>query len=63
VDAAGEISGVPLVISSIDKLDKLQALLEDDYLSEFYGLRPEVLLAVHIHQDLWNKYLEKQAER
>jgi uncharacterized protein (TIGR03663 family) len=63
VGAAGEIPGVPVIISSIDKLDKLQVLLGDDYQSEFYGLRPEVLLAVHIRQDLWNKFLQKQAER
>ena len=63
VGAAGEILGVPIIISSIDKLDKLQILLRDDYQSEFYGLRPEVLLAVFIRQDLWNNFLKKQAER
>jgi uncharacterized protein (TIGR03663 family) len=28
------------------------------YLSEFYGLRPDTLLAIHIDSDLWNAFLE-----
>jgi predicted membrane-bound mannosyltransferase len=30
----------------------------DDYLSEFYGLRPDTLLAIHIRRPLWERFLE-----
>ncbi|MCF7817377.1 MAG: TIGR03663 family protein [Kiritimatiellales bacterium] len=30
----------------------------DDYLTEYYGLRPDTLLAIHIRSILWNTFLE-----
>ena len=63
VDAAGEIADMPLIISSIDKINELQSHLQNNYLSEYFGLRPEVLLAVHIKKDLWNSFLQKRAAR
>jgi hypothetical protein len=32
--------------------------LQKSHQGEFFGLRPEVLLAVHIRKDLWEKFLE-----
>jgi len=63
VDAAGELSDIPFIISSIDKLDDLLPYLEDNYLSEYYGLRPEVLLALHIKRDLWENFLQSRVVR
>ncbi|MGD2295810.1 MAG: TIGR03663 family protein [Candidatus Aminicenantes bacterium] len=57
---AGNFESVPLIISSLDKLDQLKPHIRDQYQSEFYGLRPEVLLAVHIRRDLWDRLLEKR---
>jgi len=30
----------------------------DRFLSEYYGLRPDTLLAIHIRTDLWNAFIE-----
>ena len=30
----------------------------DAYLSEFYGLRPDTLLAIHIRRPLWERFIE-----
>lgn len=61
VDAAGDLAEIPVIISSIDKMDDLRPLLQDNYQSEYFGLRPEVLLAVHIKRDLWDDFLQRQA--
>jgi len=57
-DEAGALEDVPVVISSIDITEKIQEKLEQTHQGEFFGLRPEVLLAVHIRKDLWEKFLE-----
>jgi predicted membrane-bound mannosyltransferase len=57
-DEAGAVEDVPVVISSIDLIEKIQEELQQSHQSEFFGLRPEVLLAVHIRKDLWEKFLE-----
>ena len=30
----------------------------DEFLSEYYGLRPDVLLAIHIRTTLWDAFIE-----
>jgi uncharacterized protein (TIGR03663 family) len=61
VEEAGPLSDVPLIISSTDKVDRLQLHIRDNYQSEYYGLRPEVLLALHIRKDLWDKFIEERS--
>jgi len=63
VDTAGELSDVPIIISSFDKSKQIQSFLHNNYLSENFGLRPEVLLALHIKKDLWENFMQKQAVR
>jgi predicted membrane-bound mannosyltransferase len=58
MDEAGAVEDVPVVISSIDITEKILAKLQETHQGEFFGLRPEVLLAVHIRKDLWEKFLE-----
>ncbi|MDH5706112.1 MAG: TIGR03663 family protein [Candidatus Aminicenantes bacterium] len=60
VEEAGPLSDVPLIISSTDKVDRLQLQIRDSYQSEYYGLRPEVLLALHIRKDLWDKFIKER---
>jgi predicted membrane-bound mannosyltransferase len=55
---AGKIQGTPVIISSVEQTQNLLPLIKDQYLSEFYGLRHEVLLSIHIRLDLWNQYLK-----
>lgn len=63
IEKAGELRDVPLIISSVDKAEKVWPYLQDTHQSEFYGLRPEVLLVLHIRKDLWDEILEKQEAR
>ena len=41
----------------------LDASLGDRYVSEFYGLRPEVLLALYVERGLWDRFLAEQRSR
>jgi predicted membrane-bound mannosyltransferase len=45
-------------IASPEIGDRLRARMGDDYQPEFYGLRPEVLLAVYIERTHWERFLE-----
>jgi uncharacterized protein (TIGR03663 family) len=56
-EEAGPVVDVPVVITSVDKTENLRTDLERTHQGEFFGLRPEVLLAVHIRKDLWEKFL------
>lgn len=62
-DAAGELDGPALIISSLDKTEELEPRLHSNYQSEYYGLRPEVLLALYIRQDLWKSFLQKRPKK
>jgi hypothetical protein len=46
VAEAGPLDGTPVIVASPDQAAALEAALGDRYASEFYGLRPGVLLAV-----------------
>jgi uncharacterized protein (TIGR03663 family) len=60
VQAAGDLEIAPVLITSLDKTDGLPAVVEQGYQTEYYGLRPEVLLAVHIRKDIWDRFLEER---
>ena len=57
---AGDLENIPFIITSLDNLDKLSLQIAQNYQSEFYGLRPEILLTIHIHRDLWDKFLKQR---
>jgi uncharacterized protein (TIGR03663 family) len=52
----GDEAGV--VIASQVPAAKLDPLLNGAYVSEYYGLRPEVLLTVYVRRDLWDRYVK-----
>jgi uncharacterized protein (TIGR03663 family) len=56
--AAGEIGDPSLVIAGADAVETLGKALDDRYEMGFYGLRPEVVLALYVRQDLWKAFLE-----
>ncbi len=60
VDEAGALADVPLVVSSINKTSQLRPYLEDNHLIEYYELRPGILLALYIEQNLWDIFLKKK---
>lgn len=47
----------PVVVASMEHTAALDASLGDRYVSEFYGLRPEVLLALYVERGLWDRFL------
>lgn len=51
----------PVIVSSIEHTHVLDEALGDRYVSEFFGLRPDVLLALYIERGLWDRFLAKAA--
>jgi len=46
----------PVIITTSDRQPLLDGRLRDAYFSAFYGLRPDVTLAVYVQRELWNAY-------
>jgi len=51
----------PVIVASVDHTAVLDGALGDRYVSEFFGLRPEVLLALYIERGLWDRFLARTA--
>ena len=49
----------PVIVSSIEHTPALDKALGDRYVAEFYGLRPDLLLALYIERGLWDRFLAK----
>lgn len=58
--SAGAVGDAPVVVASADQAGAVGALLGNGYHSEFYGLRPDVLLCLFVRNDLWDRYLDKE---
>ena len=52
----------PVVVASTEHSAVFDAL-GDRYVSEFFGLRPEVLLALYVDRGLWERFLAKASRR
>jgi uncharacterized protein (TIGR03663 family) len=52
----------PVVVASMDQTAVLDGALGDRYVSEFYGLRPEVLLMLYVERGLWERFLARLGE-
>jgi predicted membrane-bound mannosyltransferase len=55
---AGPLDAAPVVVAAQEHAAAVEAALGDRYVSEFYGLRPGVLLSVFIERGLWERFLE-----
>jgi uncharacterized protein (TIGR03663 family) len=51
----------PVIVVSLDHTAALDDALGDRYVSEFFGLRPEVLLALYVERGLWDRFLARVA--
>jgi uncharacterized protein (TIGR03663 family) len=49
----------PVIVSSASHAEMLDATLGDRYVSEFFGLRPEVLLTLYVERELWDSFLSR----
>ncbi|MCL4813610.1 MAG: TIGR03663 family protein [Vicinamibacteraceae bacterium] len=47
----------PVVVSALAHTDALDSALGDRYVSEFYGLRPGVLLTLYVERGLWDRFM------
>jgi len=59
--AAAGMEDAPIVIASRDQADQIRPLIQGRYQSEYYGLRPDVLLMIFIRNDLWERRLKNRA--
>ncbi|NIA14671.1 MAG: TIGR03663 family protein [Nitrospiraceae bacterium] len=51
-----------IVITSEELDEQVDAGLKQEYQKSYYGLRPEVLIAVHVRQDLWDAFIEERSK-
>jgi uncharacterized protein (TIGR03663 family) len=51
----------PVIVSSIGHAEMLDDALGDRYVSEFFGLRPDVLLMLYVERGLWDRFLSRTA--
>lgn len=58
--SAGNVGDAPVVVASADLAEKVGETLGSGYRSEFYGLRPGVLLSLFVRNDLWERFLGKE---
>lgn len=54
-EAAGDAA---VVISDTEQAGRLETRPRGSFVSEFYGLRPNVFLVLHIRSDLWEEFLK-----
>ena len=50
----------PVIVASAELQEALEPLLHETYHTEFFGLRPGILLVLNIQQDLWDKFLSER---
>ena len=57
-EAAGEFGDAAVVIASAANVEKVAPSLGDRYQQSFFGLRPEVVLALFVRRNLWDGFLK-----
>ncbi|MGB7294807.1 MAG: flippase activity-associated protein Agl23 [Candidatus Aminicenantales bacterium] len=61
--AAGGPGEAAVVVTNTEQAGRLESLLNESFLSEYYGLRPNVFLVLHIRSGLWEEFLKSRAGR
>jgi len=61
--SAGDFARVDLVIAAGDQTEIIKGRLGERFVFEYFGLRPDVLLALFIPRDAWNRFLKSRGER
>jgi uncharacterized protein (TIGR03663 family) len=54
---AHPLDRAPVIVSSQDQDEAVEASVGDRYVTEFYGLRPGVLLTLRIERGLWERFI------
>ena len=53
----------PVVIVANLQQAEVEANLQGNYEVHHYGLRPDVVLSVHVERELWQAFVEKEERR
>ncbi len=61
--SAGDLAGTPVVIASLEEAEAATDRLGPGYVSEFYGLRPGVLLTLNIERGLWERFAASRTDQ
>jgi uncharacterized protein (TIGR03663 family) len=56
-EEAAPLENAPILIASQDNAAAIDQTLAERYVSEFYGLRPGVLLTLYVERGLWERFL------
>jgi predicted membrane-bound mannosyltransferase len=51
----------PVIVTSLEHAAAVEEALGEGVVSEFYGLRPDVLLALHVERGQWDRFLSQAA--
>jgi uncharacterized protein (TIGR03663 family) len=57
---AGPLDDAPVILASQENAAAVDAAVGDRYVSEFYGLRPGVLLTLYVERGLWDRFMESR---
>jgi uncharacterized protein (TIGR03663 family) len=60
--AAGTLDEAPVLVASQENAGAVDASLGNRYVSEFYGLRPGVLLTLYVERGLWERFLASREQ-
>ncbi|MBN2246489.1 MAG: TIGR03663 family protein [Candidatus Aminicenantes bacterium] len=63
VKSAFDYPEAPILISSMDYAEEIESRLGDRFVSEYYGLRPGVLLSLYIDKDLWDEFIKTRTAK
>jgi len=64
-DTAGAraLEEAAIVITDTEQAGRLESGLRESFQSEYYELRPNVFLVLHVRNELWEEYLKSSAEK
>jgi uncharacterized protein (TIGR03663 family) len=51
----------PVIVASMSHTEALDAALGDRYVSEFFGVRPDVLVTLYVERGLWDRFIARAA--
>jgi len=52
-----------VIITAPDYEERIESLLDGEYMKEYFGLRPDVRLTVYIRQPLWDAFIRTRMEK
>jgi uncharacterized protein (TIGR03663 family) len=60
---AGPLEDAAVAITDTEQAGRLESRLVQSFQAEYYELRPNVFLILHVRSDLWEEYLKSRAEK